>query len=252
MKRPIVDDKKLPKAKHINVEAPPQRNTKTIPTGRAPEVKWKFSFQYFNQADLFGLDNTDANWLAGFLEKLRDLSGMSTDEVTRPGRMQEVLRYHRIDWNHKNAPVNRQHFNWVPKTILENEDEFPFVQFAVSKALGRIVGFWEADSVFQILVIDRNHNLQPSKKHNWQIRNTFMIESELDKLKIRIDSIKQRKCADPNCVIKSELHAVDTCAIGTDVFVICLDEGFARTLQEIMTPNLSIRDILEHGILANS
>ncbi len=249
MKKPNVDAKKLQKATHISVEPPPQRRAKIIPTGRAPELRWKFSFEYFDQAELFGLGNADANWIAGFLEKLRDLSGMNTDEVTRPGRTQGVLRYHRIDWNHKNTPVGRQYFNWVPKLILENEDEFPFVQFAVSKALGRVVGFWEADSVFQVLVVDRNHNLQPSKKHNWQTRNTFMTESELDKLKSRIDVIKNRKCSDPKCRIKADLHNIETCVIGTDIFVVCLDEDFARRLHEVISPNLSIRDILESGIL---
>jgi hypothetical protein len=157
-------------------------------------VNWVFPFQYFNQAEFFGLDGVDANWLAGFLEKLRELSNMSIDEAIQPGRTQGVLRYHKIDWNHKNTPVNRNDFKWVPKQILENEEEFPFVQFAVSTALGRIVGFWDDKFVFQILVIDRKHNIQPSEKHNWQVRNTFIIESELDRLKIQIDSIKRRKC----------------------------------------------------------
>jgi len=251
-KKPVIGDKNLPESRQINVNPPRTRHTRNIPTGSVPDIKWTFSFQYFGQAHLFGLDQTDANWLAGFLERLRDLSGKSINEVARPGALHKALRYHKIDWNHRNTPVDRQHFNWLPKAILNNEDEFPFVQFAVSKALGRIVGFWDPDSVFQILVVDRNHNLQPSKKHNWQIRNTFMIESEFDKLRLKIDAIKNRKCEDPNCSIRGELHSIETCMIDLDIFILCLDEAFANRLHEIRSPELSIRDILEHGILANS
>jgi hypothetical protein len=43
----------------------------------------------------------------------------------------------------KNIPIQRIDFDWIERKILENEDEYPFLQFQVSTALGRVVGFFD-------------------------------------------------------------------------------------------------------------
>lgn len=55
----------------------------------------------------------------------------------------DAYRFHPIDWAAKNIPIQRMDFDWIERKILENVDEYPFLQFQVSTALGRVIGFFD-------------------------------------------------------------------------------------------------------------
>lgn len=247
MAKPVVG-RRPPKHQKIVPSAPTGGSWQSIPTGSHGEAHWKFSFKYFNQATYFGLSSTDSNWLVSFLARLQSLSNLTLDEVVQPGRTRSALRFHRIDWQHKNVPVSRQDFNWLPAEILNNEEDFPFIQISISKGRGRLVGFLLSD-VFYVIVIDREHNLQPSQKTNYQVKHNSILESELDLLNHKIETIKGCKCNDPDCMVRARLHEIDSCCIGSDIFVICLEADYAESLLcTVNEKRRCIKEILELGI----
>lgn len=114
------------------------------------------------------------------LEKISDLCGKQVADIL--GNPAEKLhwRLHEIDWNHKGIPVARADLDWIDKRYLENEDEFPFWQFSVSKALGRVVGFWDERGVFNLVLLDPSHNMQPAKYSDYKTREAPIGKGEFE------------------------------------------------------------------------
>lgn len=141
--------------------------------GRVPEKKlWSFSLRFWRQAELFGVGDQTGSWFISLCERLADLCKLNLDEFFKDQELRQNFRFHEINWDGTNVPVKRADFDWVKRDYLDNEDEFPFYQFHVSKALGRVVGFFDETQVFNLLIFDPNHNIQPSKYNDYKIRPT--------------------------------------------------------------------------------
>ena len=163
-----------------------------LPVGQIPTAKnWTFSWQYWRQIEYFGLDKTDANWFVSLLEKLRILSSKNLDEFRRNGRERDTWRFHDINWSQKNIPIRRRDLDWLDSSILDNDAEFPMVQFQVSQALGRIVGFFGVDHVFHIVLLDPHHNLQPSKSYNYQVAPCSPLSCNYSALLRRVAAVSE-------------------------------------------------------------
>lgn len=100
------------------------------------------------------------------------------DEVTRDQATKASLRIHDIDWDAKNIPISRDDIDWVDEVYWGNPDEYPLMQFHISKALGRVVGFLDERQRFNVVLLDPKHNLQPSKFANYRIRSTTIGQCE--------------------------------------------------------------------------
>ncbi|WP_157667053.1 hypothetical protein [Vibrio alginolyticus] len=98
--------------------------------------KWTFSFQYWKQIEFFGLDKSNPSWFVSLIEKLKDLSGKDVKNFVSTGEQRDAWRYHNINWNQTNIPIQREDLDWLDKDYRENEAEYPIVQFQVSQALG--------------------------------------------------------------------------------------------------------------------
>lgn len=141
--------------------------------GRVPEKRlWSFSMRFWRQADLFGVGQQSGSWFISLCDRLAALCALSLDTFLRDEDLRQNFRFHEIDWDGKNVPVKRADFDWIEKDYLDNEEEYPFYQFHISRALGRIVGFFDEAQVFNVLIFDPNHNIQPSKYNNYKIRPT--------------------------------------------------------------------------------
>ncbi|MBF4426241.1 hypothetical protein, partial [Vibrio anguillarum] len=103
--------------------------------------RWSFSFRYWKQVEFFGLDQTDSKWFVSLLEKLRELCGKKVEDFISNEGEKGSWRYHKINWNQKNIPIQRGDLEWVDKVYRDNPDDYPLLQFQVSTALGRVVGF---------------------------------------------------------------------------------------------------------------
>ncbi|MGE7415460.1 hypothetical protein [Methylobacterium tarhaniae] len=149
--------------------------------GRIPQPKrWTFSFQYWRQIEFFGVDQCNKGWFISFLDRLAELSRMSIEDFLKSHAQQDALRYHEINWNHKNVPIRRDDIDWIGP-IRQSED-FAFFQFQVSTALGRVVGFFDENEIFQIVLLDPLHNIQPSGNFDYRVRTTHPGQCHLSAL----------------------------------------------------------------------
>lgn len=155
---------------------------------RIEERRLLFSFRYFDHSclhEIFGLGQAVAQWYVSLLDRLKNLERMdcSLEELCSGIRINNnhSLRFHLIDWAARNIPINKDDLDWIPKEIRENEVEFPFYQLSISTGKGRIVGFCNKN-IFFIVLLDHNHNIQPSNYSNYTVRPTTMGLSEYDDL----------------------------------------------------------------------
>lgn len=156
-------------------ESVPRPDPGNIPRGK----DLVFSFRYWAQSENFGVGDQKPGWFVSLLERLRSLSGMTYDELVRNRSMSGALRFHEIDWTGKNVPVKPDDFDWVPEQYRQNQEEFPFFQFHISKAMGRFFGFFDQTGVFQIVGLDPHHNIQPSAYNDYKVRKTTDGEAHI-------------------------------------------------------------------------
>lgn len=215
-----------------------------------PSDKWTFSFSYFKQIQYFGLDKSPSKWFVSLLNRLSDLSKMTRNEIASNPTLSKDFRYHKIDWNAKNIPIKRTDLNWIPKHYLENEDEFPLLQFQVSKALGRIVGFWDENRVFSIVLLDPLHNIQPAKTYNYKVDDNAPLSCEYSSLLKDIDDLKSKYQPCEKCQLYIELSQLPK-KNNSFNFVLCYlnDESRDVLLKKLEEKNVS--DIIELGLLSD-
>ena len=209
-------------------------------------IRFSLSFQYFEQHEFFGLKNEENPWFVGLIYRLKEFCEKSND-FFKDTKEKKSHRFHPIDWNAKNIPIKKGNLNWIPECYLHNDDEFPFYQFTISKAKGRFVGFFnETSTVFFIVLLDPQHNLQPSKKTNYIITPTQKSSSDYDLLLCEIDSIKKIaiNCGVKDCAIN---NIVDLNKSRYSLHVI-LDTDFYNAYTTISN-NYSIDDIFQTGIM---
>lgn len=179
------------------------------PEPKSPEPKrWTFSFRHWRQIEFFGLDRTEPSWFASLLDKLAALSDEEVEKFICDSEKLNVWRYHKIDWGQKNIPVQWKDLHWLPKNILDNEKEYVLVQFQVSMALGRVVGFWDKDYIFNIVLLDPYHNIQPHKDYNYRVDPCNPLSCDYTKLLNSLDSILESSCKSRGCNIADEIKSI--------------------------------------------
>jgi hypothetical protein len=206
-----------------------------VPTeeGTAPREKlWSFSFRFWRQMDHFGFEGAglNAGWFVSLLDQLKSLSQETVEDIRRGGdsRKAKVLRYHEINWSQPNIPIKRQDFDWLPEDFLDNEAEFPFFQFQISTGKGRIVGFWDDAEIFNVLLLDPRHNLQPSKDFNYRVdpcapmRNQF---EELEHVLQVFHAEAEKGCAThPECLARTRLRELRGDSSGSLVITVSQEQ----------------------------
>jgi hypothetical protein len=96
------------------------------------------------------------------------------------------LRCHPIDWSAKNIPIAKDEIDWIGDY---SSDEIEFVQFSISTGRGRIVGFFDDEQIFNVVLLDPMHNIQPSKKRNYQVRATYIAQCAITKLSVTFEKL---------------------------------------------------------------
>jgi hypothetical protein len=172
--------------------------------------KWTFSFRYWRQIEYFGFDRTDSGWFVSLLEKLTILSSEEREKFICDWGKTSQWRYHNIDWGHKNIPIQLTDIDWIPSYYRDNKDEFYLVQFQISKALGRVIGFWDRDYVFNIVLLDPWHNIQPSKDFYYKVDPCNPLCCDYTKLLNSLDDILDAKCKKKQCEHVEEIQSIPT------------------------------------------
>ena len=158
--------------------------SRKIPIAEGGQDKyWSFSFTYWRQIENFGLRNdvVNINWFVSFLEKLRDLSSKTIEQFSKSSGDRAAFRFHPINWNSRNIPISKDDLNWLPTEIL-NSNEIEFYQFQISTSLGRVIGYFDFDNVFNIVLLDPKHNAQPSKNYGYKVDPTGELTNEYQQL----------------------------------------------------------------------
>lgn len=155
-----------------------------------PDSKlWIFSFRFYQQHEHFGFDGDKIEkvWFVSLLERLAALGKMTLDEVLANPASAQNIRCHPIDWAKKNVPIARNTLNWIDKIYLNDEENYPMRQFSVSTSHGRVVGFFDENQTFQIVLLDPLHNIQPSKDFDYAVDPCHPLGCELSQLKSSIE-----------------------------------------------------------------
>lgn len=181
------------------------------PAKDVPEpIRWTFSFRFFRQIEGFGLNRTEGAWYISLLEKLTLLGAEAVDDFMSDGPKREAWRFHRVNWDQYNIPIKRTNLNWLPLDVLRNAEEFPIYQFQISLALGRVAGFFDERQVFQIILLDPWHNLQPSRSHNYRVDPCSPLSCEYTRLRENVIVAAQlAACTNDGCGVKIALDQLD-------------------------------------------
>lgn len=157
---------------------------KVTRTGKEPKDRlWSFSFRYWTQLKYFGLkgEGIDMPWVVSVLERLKQLSADYVETVLKNHAMKGQLRFHPIDWQAQNIPIGQTDISGLPAHYT-NSPEFALHQFQVSTGKGRVVGFFDENWVFNIVLLDPLHNLQPSKHFDYAVDPCWPLSCELTSL----------------------------------------------------------------------
>ena len=213
---------------------------------------WHFSFKFFNQIEKFGLDKQKPDWFVSVLERLKELSSKNKDSFFTNTKERSDYRYHAVDWSKKNVPIERSDLIWVDKTYLSDEQTYPIMQITVSKALGRIVGFWnETNTVFYVILLDPLHNIQPSGgKFSYKIHNCSPLKCRYSTLLAKNESLIQKledkKYLQSLEIVKDKLKT----PLNDSVLLVSIDEEFTEILYDKIEKGISLKTIIERGLLS--
>lgn len=238
-------------AKIIAGNVPPAAKGPSLKPGTIPPEKYfTFSLRYWCEVDNFGLGDVDVGWYRSVVGRLNDLSKEKVTRFVEDPAFQDAIRYHVVDWDHRNIPLTRAQLTWLPRAIRENEDEFPIYQFHVSKAVGRIHGFWDSEHCFNIVLLDPLHNLQPSKDVGYKVRPTTSSECKYSALKVALEAACAAPCLQGDCEFAKAVKGVHQAPDGDQCVIIAgVTLDVAQHLQELRKKKVvSISDIVEHGI----
>jgi hypothetical protein len=228
----------------------PEAKRPVLGKGFLDDRKWSFSFKYFGQDRYFGLGDSEPKWFVSLLERLKDLSTQNIDSFLSDYGVKDAYRFHKIDWNATNIPIHRKDINWVDKNIIDNEGDYPFFQFQVSKGKGRVVGFWEPGyDCFYIVLLDSKHNLQPSKDYDYKVNDTVILHCQYTALMLDIDRVKGIQCAANDCRCKNELTQIPKKSDGGNVIYFKIADDYLEEFHS-KTKHKSLKEIIELGLLA--
>ena len=215
------------------------------------ERRITFSFAHFRQIERFEIGGCSQKWFVGLLDRLQVLGTLTPQELLEEHKGSSALRCHPIDWDLKNIPINRSDLNWLPPEIVNNQSEFPIMQISIATSTGRIIGYFDHESsVFYIVLLDPHHNLQPSKKHNYQIRPTTRGISQYDDLLNRLQRVKDvvAQCPHSECLLHTHISSME--ALHDNIIYTGLDQVYYENYLELLQV-MSLEDIIKNGIIAS-
>jgi len=203
--------------------------------------QWTFSFRFWDQIKYFGLDTSEKKWFISLLERLKGLSKEKLITVLEDANYQRNIRYHTINWKQTNIPISREDLNWIDTDYLENGEEYEFYQFQLSTGKGRIVGFWDENLIFNIVLLDPLHNMQPSKNFGYKVDDCKKVNCEYSSL---LYDIKNAKTLD-------EVKLMPYKSNSTNVMMHHIDDDTLKEVEALMKDKKidNIEELLTYGIM---
>lgn len=98
------------------------------------------------------------------LESLRALSSEKLEEIFKDSGKMKMNRIHSINWD--SSTINkRDFFSYIPEEYRNEETDV--IQFQIETSKGRVIGFFDSDHTFQVVLLDPAHNMQLSKYNEY-------------------------------------------------------------------------------------
>lgn len=141
-----------------------------------------FSFEFFKEIEYFGIGDCDNLWFGALTDAIRNYSGKNAIEIMS----ERSARNHAINWEQPNIPIRFEDLDWLPKNNQSLVSATELQQLSITKGSGRIVGF-RVGNVFYVVLLDPNHNLQPSKDFDYKVNPTLQSTTQYDELKSKYD-----------------------------------------------------------------
>jgi hypothetical protein len=209
VQRPVKIENALKPRRIPAVPASPRKKPLLGDNPEEEDKRWGFSFQYWMQVEHFGFSGKDATWFVSLLDRLCEMSKLPRTALQTDFALKDALRIHRLDWGKPKIPIQRKDLVWLPEDFLNNEAEYPILQFMITKGLGRVAGFWD-DEFFNIVLIDPHHNLQPTQSSGYKVTYCKPLENELETVLMNLSSIKNitAPCSAASCSIRPELNLI--------------------------------------------
>lgn len=203
-----------------------------------------FSFRFFRQIKNFGISGKNDVWMSGLLEQLCLMSSKNADELFADKNQKHALRMHPIDLYSGETALSEEDFKFIPVKFQPNPEDCPIMQFHISKANGRVIGFFnENHTVFYIVYLDPNHNAQFCAYSDYRVRKVEPCMSELDDLKIRLANHVRLQAALSE-EAEEFLYSGDTATFCFDrelvdpLFRLLSDKTFTSKLEEFLLSEL--------------
>lgn len=215
---------KIPKPKKSQNSSINERIKPAIKVSKEGYIR--FSFKYLEERENFEWGDVDKGWYSAFLNRLSELESHTWEELEANSEgITKSIFYHAIKWEDA-IVLKREDINWIPDEY-KNDEDYPIYQLAVTKGKGRLHGFKDEKGIFNILLIDINHNLQPSQKHNYQIRPTRSQKSSIDILQASISMCEH--ASECPCLIHNSFP-VNVISFKFDLDAYKIQNGLTKTI----------------------
>ena len=245
-RKPIVTEQPPARKKIIVGDVPAESKIVSLKP-KTKVSRWSFGFRFFNQIRYFQIGGVDNGWFISLIDRLKEISQMDRERFLKDFSQHSNIRYHIIDWKSKNVPIERQDLGWVDKDYLDNEEEYPMLQFHISKALGRLVGFWDEQNVFQVVLLDPMHNIQPSKYNDYHVDDTYNMSSEYSSILLDVSRVRNKIIEGAGCEVCSLIKQIPSKLNKGNFVFACLDDDYINKLNNA---KLNLQEILELGLLS--
>jgi hypothetical protein len=217
--------------------------------------RWSFSFRFFQEIKNFGLDSTqiDKGWMLSVIYRLQELSKLTVADVTENRSVMEgTLRMHHINWSQKSIPIEKKDLTWIDQDYLDNAEEYPIMQISVSRAEGRLIGFFDEDNSFQIVLLDPLHNAQPSNYNGYKVRLCKPLGCEVTAIRYAANKVIE-KIAGRDCSCANDLRGAlewSKKTPGTSIVIPFIDDKLVKDADEVIQMELAAdyTGILQAGI----
>ncbi|MFP7234127.1 hypothetical protein SFC70_19815 [Bacillus subtilis] len=150
-----------------------------------------FSWKYFDKDHkVYNCGGIEMPWMISFLETLKNISGLTIQDLRKEEGKRKGLRFHPIRW----GKVTQQKFNFNDQFFEQIRDNC--YQLSLSTGKGRFHGFLIENSFF-VVWLDPFHQLELMKDHGgvqefeYPINDYELLKFEYEELKKENNILKE-------------------------------------------------------------
>ena len=174
--------------------------------------------------DYFGLKGVELSWVSAFFGQLVALSKEKISSLRVDGRKRKIWRIHDVKWKTKNIPIQKKDLTLIPERYRDNDDDYPFIQISISKALGRFIGFFDDSNVFNIVLVDPMHNIYPCEYNGYKVRECSEEPTDYVMLLEKFDQLGKSTCENADCGFRRKLQELKSQKMNNNIIMHFVDD----------------------------